>query len=178
MIDDGRCADCGGLRAAEHRCAFPGLVAALKQRGVRVTDNDERMLRWAAGFFDRPTREWFVGVITRAASAGVGNRLRDQLLDGCVQRVELVTENVDRVAAELVEAGAQLETAVRAHEVGTKDGQLRWRQGSLKIGEVPLLVKSAMKPVTCRDPEIDLGDVGEWPDGVETSGEPGAGAAS
>ncbi len=72
MIDDGtrRCRDCRGVTGGEpHRCKYPGLRAALEQRGVAVTEDDERMLRWMAGW-DRPTVEWFISVVTRAAFAG------------------------------------------------------------------------------------------------------------
>lgn len=55
--------------AVPHRCHYPGMVAALEQRGVKLIDEDERMLQWMAKW-DRPTCEWFVSIVTRAAAAG------------------------------------------------------------------------------------------------------------
>lgn len=73
MIDDGTrmCLDCRGqtFRGEPHHCKYPGLRAALEQRGVTVTETDDKMLRWMA-MWDRSTCDWFVSVVTRAASAG------------------------------------------------------------------------------------------------------------
>jgi hypothetical protein len=63
------CTDCGLHHSEAHRCKFPGLRAALEQRGVKVTEDDERMLRWMAKW-DRSTCDWFVSVVTRAEEAG------------------------------------------------------------------------------------------------------------
>jgi hypothetical protein len=69
VIAGSACEECGLLHSDLHRCKVPGLVAAFKQRGVKVTDEDERMLRWMAKW-DRSTCDWFVSVVTRAEEAG------------------------------------------------------------------------------------------------------------
>lgn len=95
-----------------------------------------------------------------------------ELLDaGLVERIELISANPDRVVHELVADGAVKVDPVNSHERVLADrSTVRYREGRVSIAGVPVVVKSTMAPVGCRDPRAD-----EWPGPVDLDGEPGGG---
>lgn len=73
---------------------------------------------------------------------------------GEVTRVALHTPNPDRVAADLIEAGARAEVAVSDREALAGGVRYRWRQGLVIVANTPVHISSEMLPVQ-RDPYVD-----------------------
>lgn len=69
------CPDCSSC-VRDHRCAYPGLVTAMRAAGVEPTEHDERMLRWMARW-DTPTIAWFRSCVERASATTATARLAE-----------------------------------------------------------------------------------------------------
>lgn len=90
---------------------------------------------------------------------------------GDVARVSIVCLNPDRLAAELLEAGATPLSQVTEREALSRGSRVRWRQGSLVVGGTHVSIASDFSPVQ-RDPRADV-SADEWPSLVELGGEAG-----
>jgi hypothetical protein len=75
---------------------------------------------------------------------------------GEVARVSLHSTNPDRLAQDLVDAGARCETPVSERETLAGGVRLRWRQGLVVVDRVPVTVASEMTPMQ-RNPLLDVG---------------------
>jgi len=70
-----RCPDCGNVDDSRwpHKCRYPELVRYLELRGVLLTTNDHRLLKWLAGW-ERETAEWVESLVERAFRAGASGK--------------------------------------------------------------------------------------------------------
>jgi hypothetical protein len=74
---------------------------------------------------------------------------------GLVDRLEIITPNPERVVHELVADGATAVERVVSHERVLADKSIvRYREGRVAIGGVPVVVKTSMRPLDCRSPEV------------------------
>lgn len=61
-----RCSECGCFHDHPSKCPVPALRAAFVEAGIKVTERDEQMIRWFAGW-GSTTAEWLLSVVKRLA---------------------------------------------------------------------------------------------------------------